>query len=49
MISSTIKAQTGTFDVPVDFLFRVQILEALEDLSQDGGNLGLVQSSGFHL
>lgn len=38
-----------TFDVSVDLLLRVQVLQAFEDLPQDGGDLRLVQSSGLHL
>lgn len=46
--SSTL-SRSATFDIPVDLLLRVQVLEALEDLSQDRSDLGLVQSSGLHL
>lgn len=46
--SSTL-GRSATFDIPVDLLLRVQILQALEDLPQDRGDLGLVQSSGLHL
>lgn len=42
-------ANSPTFDISVDLLLRVQILQALEDFPQDGGNLGLVQSSRLHL
>ena len=38
-----------TFDVPVDLLLRVQVLQALEDLPQDGGDLGLVQGPRLQL
>ena len=39
----------STFDVPVDLLLRVQVLQALEDLPQDGGDLGLVQGPRLQL
>lgn len=42
-------SQSATFDIPVDLLLRVQILQPLEDLSQDRGDLGLIQSAGLHL
>lgn len=46
--SSTL-SQPATFDVPVDLLLRVQILQALEDFSKNRGDLGLIQSSRLHL
>lgn len=41
--------QSATFDIPVDLLLRMQILQALEDFSQDRSDLGLIQSSRLHL
>ena len=38
-----------TFDISVDFLFRVKILKTLEDFSQDRGDLRLIQSTWFQL
>lgn len=40
---------TLTFDISVDFLFRVQILESFQDLSQNCGNLCFIQGTWFQL
>lgn len=42
-------ADSSTFDISVDFLLRVQVLKALQDLAQDSGDLRLVQSTGLQL
>lgn len=38
-----------TFDISMDFLFRVQILEPFQDLSQNCGNLRFIQGTWFQL
>lgn len=38
-----------TFDISVDFLLRVQILEALQDFSEDCSNLRFIQCTWFQL
>lgn len=38
-----------TFDISVDFLLRVEILEAFQDLSQNCGNLRFIQGAWFQL
>lgn len=39
----------GTFDVSVDLPFRVEVVQALEDLPQDGGDVGLLQRARLQL
>lgn len=39
----------GTFDVTVDLALRVQVVQALEDLPQDGGDVGFLQGSWLQL
>ena len=42
-------APPGTFDVSVDLALRVQVVQALQDLPQDGGDVRLLQGPGFQL
>lgn len=39
----------STFNISVDFLFRVQVLKSPQDLSENCGNLGFVQGTGLQL
>lgn len=39
----------STFNISVDFLFRVQVLKPLQDLSDNCGYLGFVQGTRLQL
>lgn len=43
------ESRRGTFDVSVDLALRVQVVQALQNLPQDCGNVGLLQGARFQL